>query len=250
MVYTPDHNTAPVDYEKLAVDWHDSQKFGPAPRHRRRLMLSLIKALNIQTVLEVGCGQPYFANEILRTKLGVRYTGTDISKALIQQNRREFPRYQFEALDIVGGHLSRKYDIVIATEMLEHVTDYRKALGHMAVMASKYILITVPSCQVFPIDKAIGHYRHYKPQDVAEPLRQLGFRTIQCYRWGFPFFNLYKHAINAAGSPEKMRATFGDSQYSWMTKAISQIIYLLFFLNIKRWGYQLVLLAERDNFNT
>lgn len=239
-------DTAQVDYEELAVAWHDGQQYNPATRHRRRLMLDLLRPLQFKTVMEVGGGQPYLLQAIKQEHPDMMGIGTDISTKLIENNRKEFPEFRFEVLDLVARALPEKFDVVIASEMLEHVTDYRASLEHMAEMTNKYILITVPSSQVFPIDKMIGHYRHYKPEDMTKPLEELGFTIRACYKWGFPFHNMYKHLINSVASPEKMRETFAESDYTGIKKMVTTFIYGLFFLNIKRWGYQLVILAERN----
>jgi hypothetical protein len=239
------HDTPEVDYENLAVAWHDGQELNPGTRHRRRLMLQLLSKCNFNSVLEVGGGQPYLLRDVKEKYPSVECTGTDLSRALIENNRKEFPQYNFEVLDVVNEALPKKYDVVIASEVLEHVKDYHKSLKNMAEMASKYIIVTVPSSQVFPIDKSIGHYRHYQPEDMTKPLEELGFTIRECYKWGFPFHNIYKHLINKLGSPESMREKFAESSYSGLKSIIPTFIYWLFFLNVKRWGYQLVILAER-----
>lgn len=233
-----------ANYEYLAVAWHDSQRYSPAPRHRQRIMWNLIKPLDIRSVAEVGGGQPYLLSEIARLK-SIRCVGTDVSKALIQSNKKEFPRLEFAVLDIVKNKLPEKFDLVIASEVLEHVSDYQSALKNMAAMANKYILITVPSSKVFPIDRMIGHYRHYRPEDMIQPLQRLGFKTKVWYKWGFPFHNLYKHAINGL-NPAKMKEEFSEGEYGFGKKLIATILYGLFYLNLPFWGYQLIILAEKE----
>lgn len=233
-----------ADYEKLATAWHDGQKYNPATRHRRRLIVKYLKNLDFKTVLEIGSGQPYLPQDISKHH-DFEFTGTDISKALVEENRKEFPLYHFEVLDIVNEALPNQYDLILASEVLEHVSDIQKSLENIAKMAQRYVLITVPSSKVYPIDKMIGHYRHYFPEDMAKPLRELGFEIHFTYRWGFPFHNLYKFLINSIASPEKMHQTFGGSEYSWWKKTIAYVIYLLFFLNINRYGTQLIVLAEK-----
>lgn len=236
---------AQANYEELSTAWHDGQRYNPATLHRRRLMFQILKKIDFQSVLEIGCGQPYLMQSIQALRPNIAYTGTDISKALIESNRKEYPSGRFEVLDIVNQNLPEQFDLIIATESLEHVPDYHKALQNLAGMARKYILITVPSSKVFPIDRMIGHFRHYKPEDMIKPLEELGFKTTIAYKWGFPFHNLYKHLINTISTPEKMQKTFAEGEFTPMKRFVSKVLYWLFFLNIKWGGYQLVLLAER-----
>ena len=238
-------DTAVVDYEELAVAWHDGQQHNPATRHRRRLMLQLLRGKQFTSVMEVGGGQPYLLKAITDAFPGTHGTGTDISRNLIETNRKEFPEFQFEVLDVVNQSLPQKYDLIIASEVLEHVTDYHAALKHIAEMANKYVIITVPSSQVFDTDKMIGHYRHYKAEDMTKPLEELGFKIHAAYNWGFPFHNLYKYLINIVMKPEKMHETFAESEFTGPKKWLSTLIYWLFFLNVKKWGFQLIIFAEK-----
>lgn len=242
-----DMSSVPYDntnYETLSPAWHDGQKYNPATRHRRRLILQLLKNRDFTSVLEIGCGQPYLPQDIGKYKK-INFTGTDISQSLIDQNRKEFPEFKFEVLDIVNARMPEQYDMVIASESIEHVQDYKKALEHIAQMAKKYVLITVPSSQVFPIDRMIGHYRHYNPEDITKPLEDMGFHTVAAYKWGFPFHNMYKHLINSLTTPEKMKAAFSEAKYGKGKQLFATLLYWLFFLNIKKYGYQLIVLAER-----
>lgn len=236
-------NAALANYENLAVAWHDGQLHNPATRHRRKIIIDLLKKIRFKTVLEVGCGQPYLLTEI-KKHFNCDCTGADISQSLFLANRKEFPRFKFKILDIVNKKLNKKYDLIIASEVLEHVSDYQKALNNIAKMAKHYILITVPSSKILPVDRSIGHLHHFQPQEIIKPLKKLGFETEVCLMWGFPFHNLYKYAINLFPT-EKIRSTFAESEYDKKKIFVSNIIYYLFFLNLKIWGFQLIILAKR-----
>ena len=65
-------------------------------------------------------------------------------------------------------YISKKFDCVIASEVLEHIVDYKTALVNLTKMADKYIIITVPSCPLFQTDKNVGHIRHFDKDGPTE----------------------------------------------------------------------------------
>ncbi|MFP5223870.1 MAG: hypothetical protein ACLGSA_16385 [Acidobacteriota bacterium] len=111
-------------------------------------------------------------------------------------------------------------------------------------MTAGRLFVTVPCGPVFPIDKNVGHVRHFEPADIAGPLERAGLRVQRAMKWGFPFFNLYKHAINVR--PESMSQAFLSSKrYSAGQKFLSQAVYAAFRLSLPWFGYQLFVTARR-----
>ena len=232
-----------ADYEKLAVDWHDDQKYGPTTRFRRKIVNKILDSINFNSILEVGCGQPYLIVP-LANKRKFEYMGTDISKNLIEDNKKEFPRLSFQVLDVEKEKLNEQYDIVMCSEVLEHIKNYNQALVNISSMAKKYILITVPSSNIYPTDKSFGHLHHFEIDEITKPLEDKGFKIVSAFKWGFPFFNLYKELINK--NPDKMLEKFHDQKYSTTQKIIAYCVFLSFFFNVKNHkGKQLVVFMER-----
>lgn len=232
-----------IDYEKDALAWNDAQLYNPASRHRRRIILNWLKPLQFKTVLEVGCGQGYLLDQIAE-KFGCQCLGTDIAQSVILDNQKRNTPHQFAVLDVENEALDQKFDLIIASEVIEHINDYQKAIANLAKMSNRYILITVPSAKVFPIDKKVGHFRHYQPRDLIGELDKNGFKTIKWIKWGFPFHTLYKHLINLGWNP-KMHQEFTLKPYGLGQKMIAYLIYPLFFFNLNSLGYQLFVLAEK-----
>lgn len=229
----------------LAAAWDDVHRYSPAPRHRRRLLRGLLAPLDFDTLLDVGCGQPYLLDE-WRAK-GKAVAGCDLSPQVIRENRRRLPDAQFAVVDISRGVFPgrRRFDLVVASEVLEHLKDWRAGLGHCCAQARRYVAVTVPCGPRFAIDKLVGHQQHFGGPELAAELGRHGFRVKRLRRWGFPLHTLYKWLINGV-APERMYRSFGASRYGWGQKAASQLLYVLFFLNdLFPWGQQLLLLAEK-----
>ncbi|MEW6517397.1 MAG: methyltransferase domain-containing protein [candidate division FCPU426 bacterium] len=229
----------------LAAAWDDVHRYSPAPRHRRRLLGRLLSPLPFDSLLDVGCGQPYLLEEWRRR--GKRVAGCDVSPQVIEENRRRLPDAQFAVVDINRAAFPgrQRFDLVVASEVLEHLDDWRAGLENCCAMSQRFIVVTVPAGPRYAIDKMVGHRRHFAGPELAEALGRLGFRIVRMRRWGFPLHTLYKWLINSI-APERMYRSFGASRYGWGQKAASQLLYGLFFINDWfPWGQQLLLLAER-----
>ena len=150
----------------------------------------------------------------------------------------------FTELDLTQGRLDERFDVVVATEILEHCDDFGTAFANLAAMTRRYLVVTVPCGPVFPIDRMVGHVRHPSPGDFIRPAASNGLEPVRLTRWGFPFFNLYKHVINL--SPQRMAESFmSKNRYSKGQKLLAAVVYWAFQASLPIWGYQLVALFRR-----
>jgi hypothetical protein len=236
-----------LNMQDVSLEWKDAHKFSPAPRHRRRIIYSIIRRLEFVSCLDAGCAQPYLLDNLRRQ--GKRVYGCDISRKVIEANRRDFPNVEFEVVDISRETypLDKKFDLVISSEVLEHIADWRQALANLALMSKRYLLITAPSGKVHKIDRLVGHLRHYGFQELRQELERNNFKVVFHKNWGEPFHSLYKHLINALGY-KGTYAHFACRSYGFFEKLFSHFLYFLFYFNdIFPCGAQLFILAQRDN---
>jgi len=236
-----------VDPASVTVRWSDSQRYSPAPRHRQRLILKLARDLPFQSFLDAGCAQGYLLEAIHSLFPAREAFGCDLSAEAIRLDRAQLPWGQFAALDLAAGRWpdQRQFDLVLCSEVLEHIPDWQAAAANLAAMTARYLLITVPGGQRYWIDEHIGHHRHFAGPELAACLDQHGLRLRHAQRWGFPFHSLYKELINRV-APEQMYASFGEGQYGAGKKLVSNLLYGLFYANdLFQRGSQLVFLFER-----
>lgn len=236
--------TMKIDYNQATPTWEDSHRYGPAPRWRRRLLIQIIKKLEVQSACDIGCAQPFLMLDM--HKLGLHVSGCDISKPVIKANAKAYPFMDFFVCDLNKPikHTGQTYDLITCSEVLEHLQDYHMALQNICTMSSKYVLLTVPSGKRYPIDKKVGHLRHYEPDMLLKPLKQHGFVPVKVIKTGFPFHSLYKRLINLGGGT-KMAEKYSASRYGTLQKLFAGCIYLLFYLNIPWGGVQLIILAKK-----
>jgi ubiquinone biosynthesis O-methyltransferase len=71
-------------------------------------------------ILEVGCGYGYLTYSL--HLLGHKIKGIDISKKAIDYAKKHFGNY-FEVADLKDYKTNKKFDVIIATELIEHLSD-------------------------------------------------------------------------------------------------------------------------------
>ncbi len=236
----------PKDYLEQPLKDEYSQCYLPLPRHRRRIIFNLIKRIKFEDCVDVGCAQSYLL-EAIAEKYGVRAHGCDILEEIVVENRKKFPHIEFSVLDIENDKWPYKqFDLVICSEVLEHIIEWRNALENLATMSKRYLLISVPGGKLRKTDTIVGHYRHYQGDELVTALREQGFKPVKMIRHGFPVHSFYKLLINWI-MPENLYHSFHhQTQYSIVKKIIAHALYGLFFINyFFSSGNQLYILAER-----
>jgi len=236
-------------FKEIAAHWDHAHRYSPGPRHRRKIILNMLKELHFSDCIDTGCAQPYLLQEIKR-RFQVKGYGCDISTTVIKENKEKAPDCEFKVLDLEKEKWpnDRQFDLVISSEVIEHIADWEAAVKNIASMAKRYLLITVPSGKIRKIDRTVGHYRHYLGNELISHIENQGFRCLRSFHHGFPMHSLYKRLINNF-APDKIYASFqGGGEYTFLQKMFSQIIYITFYLNyLFSKGTQLFVLAERQN---
>jgi SAM-dependent methyltransferase len=216
----------------------------PAPFHRRRLILEITEHLQFASVLDVGCGNGALLAEFQKSSVSC-LAGIDLSEFIIEENRKRFPHFRFSAVDISKDVLKERFDLVVCSEVLEHIDDFAAALGNLRAMCNRYLLITVPSGRVFPIDRKMGHVRHFSPENIMVSLENCGLKTLLLKSWGFPFHTTYKYLINFR--PDSFLERFAETEYGKFETFIAKLLRLLFYLNLQTVGLQIFCLAEIED---
>jgi len=98
------------------------------------------------TVLEFGCGEGLFLKEVRERGVVLDdYMGLDLREDALASARSLHPHGRFECADLfqwsapVGG-----FDLVIASQVLEHLPDPSRALNRLVELCSGRLLLTVP----------------------------------------------------------------------------------------------------------
>jgi ubiquinone/menaquinone biosynthesis C-methylase UbiE len=164
------HNSKNPVYRSLMKGFHDK-------------IISTIKDTRATTILDVGCGEGYTTKEINDNYLCV-ITGIDVSKTIIRKAKELHPEIAFT----VGSayrlpYPDNSYDLVIATEMLEHLQSPETAIIEMKRVSKKYVMITVPNEPLWRIGNMArgayidswgntpGHLQHWSKKGIFKLMK-------------------------------------------------------------------------------
>ena len=228
-----------ADYnEGWESKWDDMKRYGPFSRHLRRIIKSMIRPLNFTSVLDVGCGQGSFLQELQAEFPDIIPHGIDISSTAINLACRRVPDGHFRVLDVTDASLDHQCDLVVCSEVLEHIPDDLLALRNLRKMTGKYLLVSSPQGRMREFEKQVGHVRNYAPGELVKKIESSGFTVLSVLEWGFPFYSpLYRNFLDFTDS----KGTTGE--FGSVRKLIAQTLYLLFLLNSYKRGDEIFVLA-------
>ncbi|HEY4223817.1 MAG TPA: class I SAM-dependent methyltransferase [Myxococcota bacterium] len=237
-------------YDRIWAQMSDFIRYNPGARHRRRHVFELLGRCRFDSLLDVGCGNAELLRLVDERWPGRRLAGVDLSAAVVEQNARRLPHIQFHSKDLVVEPLPGGFDVVLCSEVIEHLDDPAAAVARLgaAVKPGGHLIITCPTGKVWPTEKHFGHVRHPTPGDLKDWAARAGLSVVDVVAWGFPVYSFTKWAQNI--NPEAALAAFaGERPYAMPQIAISTGLWLANFLNLRSspWGVQLFALLQRPS---
>ena len=228
------------DYDAIwATSGDNMKRYGPTSRHTRRLIFKLIAGREIHSVLDAGCGPGMFLEEMADRQRGIELAGSDISEVGLSLARHKLPQAEFYALDLRTDALERQFDLIVCSEVLEHIDDDRAAIANLRRITRRYLVVTTVQGTYWEYEsKVTGHVRSYTRSDLEAKLREAGFNILQVYEWGWPFYSpLYRNYLSLT------RAAGTRGTYTLAHRLIANLLYGLFWLNAQKRGDKLIILA-------
>lgn len=241
-VDTNDHSspkTLALNASDYDAQWYrlgDFVRYNPGAQHRRRLILDLVQELQFSTVIDVGCGPGELLLLLLRRYPTAAVTGVDLSPAVITANAAAIPSADFRVLDLARGALPATFDLVICSEVIEHLPKWRDGVANLAQMITPggHLLITCPTGRIYETEVGFGHVEHPEKEALAKTVEALGLETVTLFQWGFPSYLLFKVLANI--NSDWAAESFGTGEYSAWKRAVSKLLYWTSFASFKDHG--------------
>lgn len=244
------------DYDEFWKEIKGSHARHPSVRFRSHLVVNAVKAISDvaegNAILDVGCGDGDLLKQLNDSLcLGqrkVNLIGYDISEYQIEKNRlHSGPPFDFRVVDFnkkIEG--VDKFHIIICSELIEHLENWKIALENIAGMNRKggYLILTTQAGKRYGSDCALGHLQHFELSYLTSYLEGLNYHILRKERRGFPFYNLQK-IFNSIFLPASKR--IANKKTNILASLLFNITYFLFRISIKSkyLGPQIFIMAQK-----
>lgn len=178
------------DFEKL---YHDIEKKHFWFASRRSYIIGLLKTFPKNCkILDIGCSSGILLNEI--SALGFdkeNLFGIDISEKAIINCKANGIKNSY-VMDAQNIQLNTTFDIIIASDCLEHLENDNQALKnwHQLLSGNGTLMVFVPAFMSLwsNHDVVNMHYRRYTKDNLEEKLLGNGFLISKSSYWNFSLF--------------------------------------------------------------
>jgi len=115
-----------------------------------KTLISQAKELDVSTVLDVGCGEGFTLSRLAQAHVGKKREGIEYLDTAIALGKKEHPSITIKKGTIYDlPYKDNSIDLVICTEVLEHLEDPEAALKELVRVSKKYCLFSVPHEPIF-----------------------------------------------------------------------------------------------------
>lgn len=157
-----------------------------------RVFFETLKPLKAQKILDVGCGEGITLKKLEEKKIGIANEGIDYSEEAVKIASQIYPKLKIKQGDIYNlDYKDNAFDVLICTEVLEHLEDPEKAFEEMRRVTSKYIVLSVPNEPFFILAnfargkylKRFGnhpeHINHWTFKSIKKFSEKFGMKVVK-----------------------------------------------------------------------
>lgn len=180
----------------LQYNWKSS-KATSAHGYITAPILSFIPADKSLKIADLGCGNGFLAG--LLAEMGHTITDLDSSEDGIRIAKETYPLIDFRCLSLyvnLTSHIGSDFDMVISSEVIEHLYDPRKFLrnafdilkpGGAIILTTPYhgylknlvMALTGKLDKHFTVGWDCGHIKFFSVRTLSEMVQERGFRSIR-----------------------------------------------------------------------
>lgn len=125
------------------------------------------------SVIDVGCGTGNLLQELVARAAPERVVGIDHASAGVRRAAELVPEAEFRVASLYDPGLREEFDLVLCTEVLEHLTNAETAVEQLVKLCAPggAVVITVPDGAS---DTWEGHLNFWNEVELADFLRRHG----------------------------------------------------------------------------
>lgn len=193
--------------------WQEAQPGCSVP-YTVPVLVPLLRGHGVQSVLDLGCGNGGLTTELARA--GFEVVGCDRDQRGIEIATASHPDLEFHqlAFEDVPDQLSRRFDAVVSTEVIEHLYDPASLLrcARRMLRPGGVLVLTTPHYGYFKqlsvvlgglweehhqTSRVGGHIKLFSPKAMRQILNEQGF-AIRHLTGAGRFWPLWKTTVAAA----------------------------------------------------
>ncbi len=156
-----------------------------------KALLQIVNGLKPETVLDAGCGEGFTLARLQKEGIGKHLEGIDYSLDAINLGKKNHPSLSLKQDDIYNlPYSDNSFDLVICSEVLEHLEHPKKALNEIVRISKKYCLLSVPNEPIFMISNFlrgknlsrwgndIEHINHWSRKSFENFVKEKGLKLL------------------------------------------------------------------------
>ena len=137
-----------------------------------KTLLAEIKSLKPKSVLDVGAGEGFTLQKLKDNKIGDKLEGIEYMDEAIALGKQYHPGITIKKGDIYKlPYKDNSFDVVICSEVMEHLEDPEKALKELKRVTKKYLFLSVPNEPFFTIQRILRGKNVLKLGDHPEHIQ-------------------------------------------------------------------------------
>lgn len=178
------------NYEKK---YHDVEKNHWWFKSRRKYLVDLLKEIPIESkILDIGCSSGVFLMDL--ENLGFNPNnlfGIDISEKAILNSKKNGLLNTF-VMDAQNITLNETFDVIVASDCLEHLENETKALKNWKNLLKKegkmYVFVPAFMSLWSYHDEINMHYKRYTKQELKTGIEKENLEILKASYWNFFLF--------------------------------------------------------------
>lgn len=154
-------------------------------RERYLRLMEYIKEVQPSSILDAGCGDGVLTHLIENSDLDTEVVGLDITSSKVKNAVEKTRDVEYVIGDARNLPFEdNSFDLVVCTEVLEHIDVYEIALDELVRISSDDIIITVPNAFSWKLLKYIAKYRFWGIYNIIKSLKVGYYDDYADYYWG------------------------------------------------------------------
>lgn len=220
-----------IDYN----DWRKAQKNShshhPSVRLRNHFILNQLKHINFETFMDAWCGDWYLLNLVHTFYPDKHYSWLDISDEICSRDIGTSIDFSLMDLWKPSTTLHKTYDVVVCSEVIEHIEDWKQVVHNLANLPKKwwYLILTTQSWKRYKSDMNIWHLKHFTLDELEKEFDTYWFEIVSSYKKWFPFYNLQKWLYQKI---EKKAQKVQQSKETFFSRILFDVTYFLFLVSL------------------